>query len=96
MVDGRGMSYLILEGTVAIYRRSDNLMLSTAKSPALFGVANINDIFFDDYLKTVTPCKIGTLTAEQLHVIIQEKALWGLISNHLMFMYKFSTGREVY
>ena len=31
------MSYLILEGTVAIYRRSDNLMLSTAKSPALFG-----------------------------------------------------------
>ncbi|HBC9222584.1 TPA: helix-turn-helix domain-containing protein [Enterobacter cloacae] len=87
VVDGRGMSYLILEGTVAIYRRSDNLMLSTAKSPALFGVANINDIFFDDYLKTVTPCKIGTLTAEQLHVIIQEKALWGLISNHLMFMY---------
>jgi CRP-like cAMP-binding protein len=81
------MSYLILEGTVAIYRRSDNLMLSTAKSPALFGVANINDIFFDDYLKTVTPCKIGMLTAEQLHVIIQEKALWGLISNHLMFMY---------
>lgn len=39
------MSYLILEGTVAIYRRSDNLMLSTAKSPALFGVANINDNF---------------------------------------------------
>ncbi|EML9043501.1 helix-turn-helix domain-containing protein [Enterobacter cloacae] len=87
VVNGRGMSYLILEGTVAIYRRSDNLMLSTAKSPALFGVANINDIFFDDYLKTVTPCKIGMLTAEQLHVIIQEKALWGLISNHLMFMY---------
>lgn len=87
VVNGQGMSYLILEGTVAIYRRSDNLMLSTAKSPAFFGVANLNDIFFDDYLKTVTPCKIGTLPTAQLNVIIQEKGLWGLVSNHLMFMY---------
>ena len=30
---------------------------------------------FDDYLKTVTTCKIGTLTAEQLHVIIREGAV---------------------
>lgn len=87
MVNGQGMSYLILEGTVAIYRRSDNLMLSTAKSPAFFGVANLNDIFFDDYLKTVTPCKIGLLPTRELNVLIQEKALWGLLSNHLMFMY---------
>ncbi|KLW91633.1 helix-turn-helix domain-containing protein [Enterobacter sichuanensis] len=87
VVNGQGMSYLILEGTVAIYRRSDNLMLSTAKSPAFFGVANLNDIFFDDYLKTVTPCKIGLLPTRELNVLIQEKALWGLLSNHLMFMY---------
>ncbi|MEH0885559.1 helix-turn-helix domain-containing protein [Enterobacter sp. UNJFSC 003] len=87
VVNDRGMSYLILDGTVAIYRRSDNLMLSTAKSPAFFGIANLNNIFFDDYLKTVTPCKIGLLPTEQLNVIIEEKGLWGLISNHLMFMY---------
>lgn len=87
MINGRGICYLILEGTVAIYRRSDNLMLSTAKSPAVFGVANLNDLFFDDYLKTVSPCTIGTLSTEQLNTIIQEKALWGLLSNHLMFMY---------
>jgi hypothetical protein len=32
-VNGQGMCYLILEGTIAVYRRSDNMMLSTARSP---------------------------------------------------------------
>ena len=64
-IDGQGMCYLILEGTVAIYRRSDDMMLSTARSPALFGLANLTDIYFNDYLKTVSPCLIGTLTAER-------------------------------
>ncbi|MHA0959421.1 helix-turn-helix domain-containing protein [Enterobacter cancerogenus] len=86
-VNGEGMCYLILEGTVAIYRRSDTLMLSTASSPALFGVANLTEIFFDDYLKTVTPCLIGVLTTAQVNHIIEENALWGLLSSHLMFMY---------
>jgi hypothetical protein len=32
-VNGQGMCYLILEGTIAVYRRSDDMMLSTARSP---------------------------------------------------------------
>ena len=86
-IDGQGMCYLILEGTVAIYRRSDDMMLSTARSPALFGLANLTDIYFNDYLKTVSPCLIGTLTAERVNDIIKEKALWGLLSKQLMFVY---------
>ncbi|EPF0314266.1 helix-turn-helix domain-containing protein [Enterobacter chuandaensis] len=86
-VNGQGMCYLILEGTVAIYRRSDDMMLSTARSPALFGLANLTDIYFNDYLKTVTPCLIGTLTTERVNEIIKEKALWGLLSKQLMFVY---------
>lgn len=86
-INGQGMCYLILEGTIAIYRRSDDMMLSTARSPALFGLANLTDIYFNDYLKTVTPCLIGTLTAEQVNEIIKEKALWGLLSKQLMFVY---------
>ncbi len=43
-VNGQSMCYLILDGTVAIYRRSDDMMLSTARSPALFGLANLTDI----------------------------------------------------
>ena len=86
-IDGQGMCYLILEGTVAIYRRSDDMMLSTARSPALFGLANLTDIYFNDYLKTVSPCLIGTLTAERVNDIIKEKALWGLLSKKLMFVY---------
>lgn len=85
--NGEAMCYLILEGSVAIYRRNDGLLLSTANSPALFGVANLSAIFFDDYLKTVTPCRIGILSARQVNEIIQQKALWGLLSNHLMYMY---------
>jgi len=81
------MCYLILEGTIAIYRRSDDMMLSTARSPALFGLANLTDIYFNDYLKTVTPCLIGTLTTERVNEIIKEKALWGLLSKQLMFVY---------
>jgi len=86
-INGQGMCYLILEGTIAIYRRSDDMMLSTARSPALFGLANLTDIYFNDYLKTVTPCLIGTLTTERVNEIIKEKALWGLLSKQLMFVY---------
>ncbi|MDE4079443.1 MULTISPECIES: helix-turn-helix domain-containing protein [Enterobacter cloacae complex] len=86
-VNGQSMCYLILEGTVAVYRRSDNMMLSTARSPALFGLANLNDVYFNDYLRTVTPCLIGVLTTERVAEIIKENALWGLLSNQLMFVY---------
>ena len=86
-VNGQGMCYLLLEGTIAIYRRSDNMMLSTALSPALFGLANLTDIYFDDYFKTVTPCQIGVLTTRRVEEIIREKALWGLLSKQLMFVY---------
>ena len=86
-VNGQGMCYLILEGTVAVYRRNDNMMLSTARSPAVFGLANLTDIYFDDYLKTVTPCLIGVISTVRVNEIIKEKALWGLLSKQLMFTY---------
>jgi hypothetical protein len=80
-INGQGMCYLILEGTVAVYRRSDDMMLSTARSPALFGLANLTDIYFNDYLKTVSPCLIGTLTTERVNDIIKEKAYGGCFQN---------------
>ncbi|MEZ6879020.1 helix-turn-helix domain-containing protein [Enterobacter asburiae] len=86
-INGQGMCYLILEGTVAIYRRSDDMMLSTARSPAVFGLANLTDIYFNDYIKTVSPCLIGTLTTARVNEIIKDKALWGLLSKQLMFVY---------
>ncbi|UAN23973.1 helix-turn-helix domain-containing protein [Enterobacter sp. JBIWA003] len=86
-VNGQGMCYLILEGTVAIYRKNDDRMLSTARSPAVFGLANLTDIYFNDYLKTVSPCLIGTLTTERVNAIIKEKALWGLLSQQLVYVY---------
>ena len=79
-VNGQSVCYLILEGTVAIYRRSDNMMLTTARSPALFGLANLTDIYFNDYLKTVTPCLTGMLTTVQVEAVIKENGLWGLLS----------------
>ncbi|HCM9594234.1 helix-turn-helix domain-containing protein [Enterobacter bugandensis] len=86
-VNGQGLCYLILEGTIAIYRTSDNMMLSTARSPALFGLANLTDIYFNDYLVTVSPCLIGSIPTEQVADIIKEKGLWGLLSRQLMFVY---------
>lgn len=86
-VNGQGMCYLILEGTIAVYRRSDDMLLSTARSPAVFGLANLTDIYFNDYLMTISPCLIGTLTTQRLNDIIQEKALWGLLSKQIIFAY---------
>jgi hypothetical protein len=37
------------------------MMLSTARSPAVFGLANLTDIYFNDYLKTVTPAESAHL-----------------------------------
>lgn len=86
-VNGQGMCYLILEGTVAVYRRNDNMMLSTARSPAVFGLANLTDIYFDDYIKTINSCVIGEISTARVHDIIKEKSLWGLLSKQLMFVY---------
>ncbi|MGQ4693763.1 helix-turn-helix domain-containing protein [Enterobacter asburiae] len=86
-INGQGICYLILEGTVAVYRKSDDMMLSTARAPAVFGLANLTDIYFNDYLMTFSPCLIGTLTTERLNDIIQEKALWGLLSKQIIFAY---------
>lgn len=86
-INGQGICYLILEGTVAVYRKSDDMMLSTARAPAVFGLANLTDIYFNDYLMTFSPCLIGTLTTERLNDIIQEMALWGLLSKQIIFAY---------
>ena len=86
-INGQGICYLILEGTVAVYRKSDDMMLSTARAPAVFGLANLTDIYFNDCLMTFSPCLIGTLTTERLNDIIQEKALWGLLSKQIIFAY---------
>ena len=40
-VNGQSMCYLILEGTIAIYRRSDDMMLTTARSPVIRREINI-------------------------------------------------------
>ena len=74
-VNGQGVCYLILEGTVAVYRRNDNMMLSTARSPAVFGLANLTDIYFDDYIKTINPCLIGEISTARVNDIIKEKSL---------------------
>jgi len=86
-VKGQGICYLIIEGSVAIYRRSNNMLLSTATSPAVFGLANLTDIYFDDYFKTIKPCKIGIIPADKVNAICQQQDLWGLVSSHLMFVY---------
>ena len=95
-VNGQGMCYLILEGTIAVYRRSDNMMLSTARSPAVFGLANLTDIYFSDYLKTVSPCLIGTITTERVNAIIKEKALWGLYEMIRQQLMKLTEEEEGY
>ena len=86
-VNGQGVCYLILEGTVAVYRRNDNMMLSTARSPAVFGLANLTDIYFDDYIKTINPFLIGEISTARVNDIIKEKSLWGLLSKQLMFVH---------
>lgn len=86
-VNGQGMCYLILEGSVAIFRRNNNMLLSTANSPGVFGLANMTDIFFDDYFKTIKPCKIGILTTAKAAEVIEEKLLWGVVSRHLAYLY---------
>ncbi|WP_230351658.1 winged helix-turn-helix transcriptional regulator [Lelliottia sp. WAP21] len=86
-VNGQGMCYLIIEGSVAIYRSSDNMLLSTSTSPGVFGLANLTDVYFDDYLKTIKPCTIGFIDTQTANTVIKEKGLWKLVSDHLMVIY---------
>lgn len=85
-VNDQSLCYLILDGTIVVYRQRDNMMLTTARSPAVFGISNLAGALFTDYAKTITPCLIGVITIDKVNAIITEKALWGLVSKHLMFV----------
>ncbi|MBM3070836.1 helix-turn-helix domain-containing protein [Enterobacter sp. RHBSTW-00994] len=85
-VNGQGMCYLILEGSVAVYRRKDTMLLSTATSPAIFGVSNLAGIFLNDYLITLKPCLLGVMTTDDVSAVIKEKDLWCLLSKQLMYV----------
>lgn len=83
-VGGTTYCYLILEGNVAIHRHSDDRLLVSVSSPAVYGIARQVIKNMDIYLTTVTPTVIGKIPVEQAEKIITDKGLWETLSRHLM------------
>lgn len=76
--------YLIVEGRITLHRLSDDKMLATVSSPAIFGMARQFMPNIDIYLTTVTPTLIGKMPAEQAEKWISELGLWESLSKHMM------------
>lgn len=84
-VEGKAMCYLILEGSVAIHRSGNDTLLYTGHAPALFGIGNVADVFFDEYCKTLTSGKIGVIDVAIAREVIERDNLWRLLCQHLLF-----------
>jgi CRP-like cAMP-binding protein len=83
-INGEAMCYLILEGSVASYRRDDETLLFTVQAPALFGIGNVTDVFFDEYCKVITPGLTGVISVEKAREVVETHNLWNVVSQHIM------------
>lgn len=83
-IDEGARCYVLIEGSVSVHRRSDELVLTTIQSPTVIGLGTnlpeVNSVF----LKTLTECTIGVLPREQVMAIVEEHNLWKPLANHLM------------
>lgn len=76
--------YLILKGRATYYRRSDDLAMSTVSAPSMVGIANLQKLQQDGYLKTLVTCDIAILKMSTVHEVITTNQLWELVAKHMM------------
>ncbi|CAM7491735.1 MULTISPECIES: winged helix-turn-helix transcriptional regulator [Enterobacter] len=76
--------YLVLNGRVTVHRRSDDLAMATATSPALVGIGNLQQMQMDGYIKTLVASDIAILKMATVHDIISANQLWEPLAKHMM------------
>lgn len=77
--------FILLEGSISLYRKHDNMILNTESAPFVFGMSQ--HISSPEYLllRTQEPCLLGTLSLAQAHRLIQENNHWESLAKLLIY-----------
>ncbi len=76
--------YILLEGSVAIHRSNDGLVVVNLSAPLVMGLNSFaHDII---YINTLCDCQFGILPQDDALALINEHNLWKLLANYLMVL----------
>lgn len=67
---------ILIEGKAALYRNSDNLLITHLSPVSIFGIAELFAPNALNYFKAETDCIIKTITAEDVMTVLDKNSAW--------------------
>lgn len=76
MENGRRNIYLLHEGSVALYRSSDGMILNSETAPFIFGISNQQTDPSLLFMRSQEPSRLSRISISDADAIISERNLW--------------------
>lgn len=83
--DSSRKCYLLLSGSIALFRTRDGFMMNSESAPYVFGLSNQLAAADYLYMQTMEPSRIASLSLFTANTIIAEKDLWESLAHLLIY-----------
>ena len=83
--DSSRKCYLLLSGSIALFRTRDGFMMNSESAPYVFGLSNQLAAADYLYMQTMGPSRIASLSLFTANTIIAEKDLWESLAHLLIY-----------
>lgn len=83
--DSSRKCYLLLSGSIALFRSRDGFMMNSESAPYVFGLSNQLAAADYLYMQTMEPSRIASLSLFTANTIIAEKDLWESLAHLLIY-----------
>lgn len=83
--DSSRKCYLLLSGSIALFRTRDGFMMNSESAPYVFGLSNQLAAADYLYMQTMEPSRIACLSLFTANTIIAERDLWESLSHLLIY-----------
>ncbi|MGB7801545.1 helix-turn-helix domain-containing protein [Buttiauxella sp.] len=77
--------FILLKGSISLYRKHDNMILNSESAPFIFGMSQQSTSPEYLFLRTQEPCLVGTLSLKEAHHLIGENKLWESLAKLLIY-----------
>lgn len=94
LIDHRKLIILV-DGKAALYRNSDNLLITHLSPISIFGIAELFAPNALNYFKAETDCTIKTITAENVMVVLDKNSAWPAMTRLLSHYIKHLAHRDL-
>lgn len=89
MENGRRNIYLLHEGSVALYRSSDGMILNSETAPFIFGISNQQTDPSLLFMRSQEPSRLSRISISDADAIISERNLW----EYMVRLMTYTAGR---